>query len=138
MSNQPEPGPALRGKVALVTGSGRGLGRTIAESLARMGADIAIHDLSNEAPARFGEATDLPTVAKQLAALGVKTAAVTGDISQESAVSGLVAGAEKALGPISILVNCAGGDIGASGNKPNPNNALRFRSKICSQSSTVI
>ena len=116
--------PILKGENALVTGSGRGLGRAIAEALARAGADVAIHDLSEEAPAQFGESKDLTTVSREIAALGVRTVGVTGDISDQEAVRRLVANAEEALGPISILVNCAGGDIGARGTKPQPNNAL--------------
>ena len=46
----------LAGKIAFVTGSGRGLGRAMAERLAELGADVAIHDLSRTAPAKYGEA----------------------------------------------------------------------------------
>ena len=64
----------LKGQVALVTGSGRGLGRAIVERLAEHGADVAIHDISNEAPAEFGEARDLRDVADQIAKkYGVRT-----------------------------------------------------------------
>jgi 2-hydroxycyclohexanecarboxyl-CoA dehydrogenase len=46
----------LAGKIAFVTGSGRGLGRAMAERLAELGADVAIHDISWTAPSKFGEA----------------------------------------------------------------------------------
>ena len=46
----------LEERVAVVTGSGRGLGRAIAERLAHAGADVAIHDLDATAPAKYGEA----------------------------------------------------------------------------------
>ena len=115
---------SLAGSVALVTGSGRGLGRTIAERLLGMGADVAIHDISQEAPAQYGEDVNLDAVAARLAANGGRATAVTGDISQEAAVAAMVAKVEADLGPISILVNVAGGDIGAAGTKPNPNGAL--------------
>ena len=49
---------------------------------------------------------------------------VTGDITKDEAVSQIVRVVEERLGPLSILVNCAGGDIGADGNKPYPNGAL--------------
>src|SRR5438128_456579 len=114
----------LKGETALVTGSGRGLGRAIAEALARAGASVAVHDISEDAPAQYGASENLAAVAREIAALGGRTAGVTGDISDEKAVRRLVATAEEALGPISILVNCAGGDIGARGTKPQPNNAL--------------
>ena len=54
----------LAGKIAFVTGSGRGLGRVMAERLAELGADVAIHDISWTAPAKYGEAADLDAVAK--------------------------------------------------------------------------
>lgn len=116
---------SLAGSVALVTGSGRGLGRAIATRLAEQGAAVAVHDISESAPAQFGEEKSLTGLAERLAAeQGVATAAVLGDIADEAQVAALVAATEAALGPVSILVNCAGGDIGAGGGKPDPNGAL--------------
>jgi 3-oxoacyl-[acyl-carrier protein] reductase len=46
---------SLKGDVALVTGSGRGLGHAIAVRLAELGADVAIHDYDDKAPAEFHE-----------------------------------------------------------------------------------
>lgn len=114
----------LSGKIAFVTGSGRGLGNVMARRLAELGADVAIHDLSWEATARYGEAANLGEVAKQMESLGVRTVAVTGNIGDPAAVARMKAEIEAKLGEVQILVNCAGGDIGAAGGKPNPNNAL--------------
>ena len=114
----------LSGRVALVTGSGRGLGRYMARRLAEMGADVAVHDLTWDAPAKYGEAENLGAVATELQALGVRTAAVTGNIGDAAAVAKMKSEIEAALGPVAILVNCAGGDIGAAGGKPSPNNVL--------------
>lgn len=114
---------SLAGRVALVTGSGRGLGRAIAESLARRGAKLVLHDISESAPAQFGEVESLSALAAQF--IGEATA-ITGDITNEETVGAMVAKAEAALGPISILVNCAGGDIGAKGTKPFPNTPTDF------------
>jgi NAD(P)-dependent dehydrogenase (short-subunit alcohol dehydrogenase family) len=115
------------GQVALVTGSGRGLGRMIAETLLRGGAHVALHDISEEAPAAFGESPSLTALAGELSARGPgKVVAVIGDISKEADVAALVKKVEGTLGPISILVNCAGGDIAAKGGKPNPNDALNI------------
>ena len=117
----------FRGAVALVTGSGRGLGRMIAETLLNGGAAIALHDINEEAPAAFGESPSLTALAQELSQRsGAKVVAVTGDISQEGDVAALVKKVEAALGPISVLVNCAGGDIAAKGGKPNPNDALNI------------
>jgi 3-oxoacyl-[acyl-carrier protein] reductase len=115
---------SLKGQVALITGSGRGLGRAMAEKLAECGADVAIHDISNEAPAEFGEARDLADVANLIARRGVRTAAVTGNIADERQVAAMVEKVESSLGPITLLINNAGGDIAARGGKPKPNDAL--------------
>jgi len=117
----------LEGKVALVTGSGRGLGNAIACRLAELGASVAIHDISQQAPAEFGEHKDLNDVAEKMQAYGVRTVAVTGDISVEANVQAMTADVIAALGPIDILVNCAGGDIAAKGGKPNPNTGLGIK-----------
>lgn len=109
-----------------MTGSGRGLGRAIAEKLAALGAAVAVHDISQDAPGEFGEAKDLDQVAEELAAYGVRTTAVTGNIADEAAVAAMSRHVEEALGPVTILVNCAGGDIAAKGGKPSPNNALEI------------
>ncbi len=114
----------LIGKVAFVSGSGRGLGRRVAEKLARMGADVAIHDLDWTAPAKYGEADDLGVVVKQLEEFGTRIVAVSGNIGDPDAVAKMRQDIESTLGPVDILVNVAGGDIGASGGKPVPNNAL--------------
>lgn len=114
----------LAGQTAFVTGSGRGLGRAIATKLAQLGANVAIHDLDWTAPSKYGEAPDLGTVAAALEQHDIRTACVTGNIGDPQAVAKMVSDIGAALGDVHILVNCAGGDIGASGNKPNPNNAL--------------
>jgi len=114
----------LEGKTAFVTGSGRGLGRVMAERLAELGANVAIHDIDWTAPAKYGEAADLGVVAKEIARFGGRVIGVTGNIGDKAAVARMKAEIDSQLGEVHILVNCAGGDIGASGGKPNPNNAL--------------
>jgi 3-oxoacyl-[acyl-carrier protein] reductase len=114
----------LSGKTALVTGSGRGLGRVMAERLAELGADVAIHDLDRSAPGKYGEFADIDAVARRVAGHGVRVTAVTGNIGDPAAVARMKAEIDAALGAVDILVNCAGGDIGAKGGKPVPNDAL--------------
>ena len=117
----------LAGQIALVTGSGRGLGYAIAHRLAELGADVAIHDRSQEAPAEFGEFADLGASAASIAELGVRTLGVIGDVSDEDSTRAMVTAVEARLGRITVLVNCAGGDIAAKGGKPNPNDALGIK-----------
>ena len=120
----------LAGKIAFVTGSGRGLGRAMAERLAELGADVAIHDLFRKEPAKYGEAPDLDFVAKEIARHGGRrSAAVTGNIGDKAAVAKMREDIEAQLGTVDILVNCAGGDIGASGGKPVPATTVRSASR---------
>ena len=114
----------LKGKIAFVTGSGRGLGNVMARRLAQRGADVAIHDLSWDSNAKYGEFANLGEAQQAIAALGVRSVAVTGNIGDQNAIADMRKAIESGLGEVDILVNCAGGDIGASGNKPNPNDAL--------------
>src|SRR5213080_2443312 len=111
----------LKGEVALVTGSARGLGRAMALRLAEMGAAVAIHDINPQACAEFGEAKDIDDVASQIAAAtGSKTATACSNIADEAAVAAMVDRIEKTLGPITVLVNNAGGDIACAAASPSP------------------
>lgn len=115
----------LKGKVAFVTGSGRGLGRAMAERMAELGAAVALHDITQEAPGEFDEAKNLDDVCSQFSdKYGCSTCGVTGDIADEQNVNAMVEKIESTLGPIDVLVNAAGGDIAARGGKPKPNDAL--------------
>ncbi len=118
----------LTGKIALVTGAGRGLGRAFAEKLAGLGADIAIHGMRENGPAEYGEGTTLTAVAQEVGkAYGVRAHRVLGDLTKSEDIARVVAESEKALGPIDILVHNAGGDIAAAGGKPNPNDAVNIK-----------
>ena len=98
MSN--EQSLPLAGKVALVTGSGQGIGRATAQRLAQAGADIVINYRSN------ADAADQARAA--IEALGRRCIMVQADVSQEEDVSRLFAEANQALGPVTVLVNNAG------------------------------
>lgn len=85
--------------VALVTGAGARIGRAIALELGRRGHAVAVHCNRSR---REAEA-----VAAEIAAAGGKAAVVQADLADHTAVSGLVAQARAALGPLSVLVNNA-------------------------------
>lgn len=114
----------LEGKIAFVSGSGRGLGNVMARRLAGLGAHVAVHDLSWDATGKYGEASDLGEVVRTIESMGVRSTGVTGNIGDRDAVARMRDQIESRLGAVDILVNCAGGDIGASGGKPDPNNIL--------------
>ncbi len=90
---------SIEGRVALITGAGQGIGRGIAERLAKDGATIAIADLNEE--------TAAGTVADIVAA-GGKALSVVMDVSQEASVNQAVEKVVAEVGPVSILVNNAG------------------------------
>ena len=118
---------SLAGKVALVTGAGRGLGRAFAERLASLGADVAIHGMRENGPAEYGEGSTLTAVAEAVAAEhGIRTIRVLGDLTKGADIDRVVETTAQKLGPIDILVHNAGGDIAAAGGKPDPNDAVHI------------
>ena len=103
LSRQPGRGSIVRlaGLAAFVTGGGNGIGRGCALALARDGADVAVNDI------RMDAAT---AVAAEIEALGRRALAFTADAADRRAVEQGFAAAERALGPVSIVVaNIAAG-----------------------------
>ena len=90
-------GRELKGKVALVTGGARGIGRAIAQSLAEAGARVAVVDIVGD-PARTA-AAELP---------GEGHAGFSCDVAYPDQVSATLSAVEEAVGPVDILVNNAG------------------------------
>jgi NAD(P)-dependent dehydrogenase (short-subunit alcohol dehydrogenase family) len=90
---------SVKGKRALVTGAGRGIGRGIAEVLAERGADVVVNDIDRDHAIE---------VATRLQALGVRALAVQADVSKRQDVEPMFDTAWRELGPIDILVNNAG------------------------------
>jgi short-subunit dehydrogenase len=95
----------LRGRTALVTGASGGLGAHLARRLAREGMNVAL------AARREGE---LSALAGELGRLGVRAAALPADLSDLSQVDPLIERVEAALGPIDLLLNNAGVEIGGA------------------------
>lgn len=91
----------LAGKVALVTGAGRGIGRGIAEVLAEQGADVAVNDI-------HAAENGAQCVVKTILAKGRRSIAVQADVSDRSAVESMFDQVWRDLGPVDILVNNAG------------------------------
>jgi 3-oxoacyl-[acyl-carrier protein] reductase len=91
----------LSNKVAIVTGSARGIGKAIALKLAEVGADIVVNDIPAAAEA-------LESTAAEIRALNRKALAVTADVSAAPDVARLIETAATAMGRIDILVNNAG------------------------------
>ncbi|NLU91108.1 3-ketoacyl-ACP reductase [Chitinophaga sp. Ak27] len=90
---------SLKGKKALITGGGKGIGRALAIALAKEGVDIALMGRT---------AGSLEAVAKEVQANGVKAAYAVADVSDMAAVDTAVASLTKELGGIDILINNAG------------------------------
>ena len=90
----------LTGKVALVTGASLGIGRAIAEALAKAGVDVAVNYFQHQAEAE--------EVCVFLRRSGRRALAVQADVSKSAEVSRLVNMVEEGLGPVEILVNNSG------------------------------
>lgn len=92
--------PNFAGRVALVTGASRGIGRAIALALAEAGADVAVNCRARR--------EDAETVAAAVRKLGRRACVVVADVSRAAEVERMFAEVEKALGPVDLLVNNAG------------------------------
>ena len=90
----------LKGKTAVITGSGRGIGKAIAIKLASMGANIVINDIPSS------EAAD--ATCEEIKSMGVESIVVKGDVRNSEDVAALVKAAVDTFGTIDIFVNNAG------------------------------
>ena len=95
----------LKGQVAIVTGSARGIGRAIAEGLAQVGVSVVLADILDD---------ELEQVAISIKERNLEVAAVPTDLCKPEDLANLVKQTIKAFGKIDILVNCAGVSIGAA------------------------
>jgi len=92
----------LEGRVALITGSSRGIGEAIARELARQGASVAVHGR---------DAAAAQQVAAEIHEDGGTAIALTGDVTSADDLDTLRRGIEERLGPIDVVVANAGGNL---------------------------
>lgn len=90
----------LQGKTAVITGSGRGIGKAVAVKLASLGANIVINDIPSS--------TYADETCEEIKAMGVGCICIKGDVTKIDDVKALVDGAVKEFGGLDIFVNNAG------------------------------
>src|SRR5689334_24051387 len=95
------------GKVALITGAGRGLGRAYAELLASRGAKIVINDLAFDSVDR-DEGDELPAVVKTIRAAGGTAEVIYADLTDENSSRELAREALNQFGRVDIFIHNAG------------------------------
>lgn len=102
----------LEGKVALVTGAARGIGRAIAIGLAHAGCDVAVSDIAQSQDGitvyPLGSDAELAVTAGQVRKLGRKCTAIQADVTKQDDVEQMMSSIEERLGGLDILVANAG------------------------------
>ncbi|HKR71148.1 MAG TPA: SDR family NAD(P)-dependent oxidoreductase [Streptosporangiaceae bacterium] len=98
----------LDGRVAIVTGAGRGIGRSVATLLASEGASVVVNDLGSEVDGSGSDAGPAGQVVEEIAAAGGKAVANGADVSDHAAAEALVGSAIEQFGRLDVLVNVAG------------------------------
>ena len=115
----------LTDKIALVTGAGRGLGRSYALRLARLGADVAVNDVNLASAQQYGEELSAATVMDEIRNLGCRSLGLEADVSQKAAAAEVVDHIVREWGRLDILVNNAGGGLHLPG-EPSEEEYFRF------------
>jgi NAD(P)-dependent dehydrogenase (short-subunit alcohol dehydrogenase family) len=98
----------LDGRVAIVTGAGRGIGRSVALLLAEQGASVVVNDLGAALDGSGTDAGPAQQVVTEIADAGGKAVASAADVSGHSAAEALIAAALEQFGRLDVLVNVAG------------------------------
>ena len=98
----------FKGKVAIVTGAGAGLGRIHALELARRGAKVVVNDLGSSVDGSGGSSAAAQAVVEEIKAAGGEAIANGASVSDKKGAESIVADAVKAFGTVDILINNAG------------------------------
>jgi NAD(P)-dependent dehydrogenase (short-subunit alcohol dehydrogenase family) len=98
----------LDGRVAIVTGAGRGIGRSVALLLARQGASVVVNDLGAALDGSGSDASPAQQVVAEIGAVGGKAVANAADVSDHGAAEALIRTAIEEFGRLDVLVNVAG------------------------------
>jgi NAD(P)-dependent dehydrogenase (short-subunit alcohol dehydrogenase family) len=98
----------LDGRVAIVTGAGRGIGRSVAMLLAKQGASVVVNDLGAALDGSGSDAGPAGQVVEEIAADGGKAVANGADVSDHAAAESLIGSAIEQFGRLDVLVNVAG------------------------------
>ena len=116
----------LKGRVALVTGAGRGLGRAYALHLARLGADVVINDINLESAKEYHEKLTAPTVMDEIRNIGRRSIGIQADVTKKNQVDDMFNQIMDEFNRLDILVNNAGGNLNRLG--PNAGSPVTFPS----------
>jgi NAD(P)-dependent dehydrogenase (short-subunit alcohol dehydrogenase family) len=103
-----DPSKLLAGKVAVVTGAGRGVGRGIALELAQAGAAVVVNDLGVALSGATTAETPAESVVREIEAAGGKAVADRNDVANFSSAAAIIETARTAFGRIDIVINNAG------------------------------
>ena len=98
----------LDGRVAIVTGAGRGIGRSVATLLAKEGASVVVNDLGAALDGSGSDAGPAGQVVDEIAAAGGKAIANGADVSDHEAAQSMIGSAIEQFGRLDVLVNVAG------------------------------
>src|SRR5215467_3560573 len=99
---------SLDGRVAIVTGAGRGIGRSVALLLAREGSAVVVNDLGGAVDGSGSDTGPAQEVAREITAAGGRAVANGADVSDHAAAEDLVKSAISEFGRLDVVVNVAG------------------------------